>query len=451
MLINYSVENFMSFKDRQVFSMIAGKYTKHSDHVVESHGKRVLKGSFFFGANASGKSNLFESINFAQHVVMDGLKNTSMVNRHFRIDPSYAKKPGVFEFDLSSNGHFYSYGFAISYDKAIVEEEWLYLCDSDEIAIFERSLEDRKTVIKTDHIFSDHIQKQSFDIFAENVPDDKMLLLEISERKLIDHPDFSEFKDVITWFQNLAVLTPDSSYREKTRLFSEGSGVDLEKTLKEFDTGIEKISVEEEDINDALDFLSTDFKEELIKDIDSFFNEKSTTNDGPVEITVRVSGRYFRFKKENNQILSAQLKMDHGNSSDLFELSDESDGTQRLFNLVPVYQVCKAPKVIFVDELDRSFHTKLTQRFIQGFYTAARETNSQFIASVHDSNIMDLELLRQDEIWFVERQGDHSSKVYSLNKFKERFDKKVAKDYLLGRYGAIPCFKQLDESGEEDA
>lgn len=443
MLIRFSVENFMSYKNTQVFSMVAGKQTKHRDHVVDIKGRRVLKGSYFFGANASGKSNLVEAISFARNIVFDGAKKNSLANKHFRIDKNYVEKPGVFQFDIYINGHFYSYGFAISYKSAIIIEEWLYLCDSTEQKIFERVVEDNLTIINTDVKFSDETQKQTFNVFASNVPDDKLLLSEISERKLIENEDFAAYKDVRKWFKSLMIITPDSRYADKNRMLSDSeSEYNLAKLLKEFDTGIESISLGEERMEDILDFLPEKIKKELMVEIEQDLNEDNSESEKPQEIVVNIVGRSLHFRKENNQIFASQLRMDHGNKGDLFELSDESDGTQRLFDLIPIFRAGKAQRIIIVDELDRSFHTKLIIRFIQRFYASTLGVESQLIATVHDSNIMDLDILRQDEIWFVERKADHSSEIYSLNKFKARFDKKVAKEYLLGRYGAIPCFAQ---------
>ena len=137
------------------------------------------------------------------------------------------------------------------------------------------------------------------------------------------------------------------------------------------------------------------------------------------------------------------MSTNHGNENDLFVFSDESDGTRRLFDLIPIFQAALRGQIIIVDELDRSLHTKATQEFIRYFYDVTEGLPTQLIVTTQDSNIMDLDFIRQDEIWFVERQPDHSSKLYSLNQFKARFDKKVEKDYLLGRYGAVPVFKQF--------
>ena len=109
-----------------------------------------------------------------------------------------------------------------------------------------------------------------------------------------------------------------------------------------------------------------------------------------------------------------------------------------LFDLIPIFKLAKNDCVILVDELDRSFHTKLTIDFINKFFEKTSKIPSQLIITLHDINVMNLDLLRQDEIWFTQREINHSSSLFSLNKFKERFDKDVAKEYLLGRYGAIP-------------
>lgn len=451
MLIRFSLENFLSFKERQVLSLVAGKHTKHPDHVFPVQDKRILKSSIFFGANAAGKTNFFKGVRFARSMVLYGIKKQSLTDKHFRVNESCANKPGVFQFDFYVNGHFYSYGFSISYSHATVEEEWLYLCDKNEIAIFERYREDGKTVVNSSVSFSDEKQAQAFAVFAENVPDDKMLLQEISERKLIEHNDFSAFRDAMQWIKSLLVILPSTRYRRKANLVSEDESYgDLRRMLREFDTGIEDIEVREEKAENVLAFLPEETRNTIIHDIESSLAEEQG-DDSLSEIGVEIAGKYFTFKKSDNSFVASQLVTNHGNSKDLFKLSDESDGTQRLFDLIPLYRIAKQPRVILVDELDRSFHTKLVQRFIQEFFYQTKKVGSQLIASVHDTNIMDLDLLRQDEIWFVARRSDHASYIYSLNRYQERYDKKVEKDYLLGRYGAIPCFSQLDAEITEDA
>ena len=105
----------------------------------------------------------------------------------------------------------------------------------------------------------------------------------------------------------------------------------------------------------------------------------------------------------------------------MFDYTDESDGTKRLFDLIPLFYENRKVSVTLIDEIDRSLHTNLTRKFLELFYRTDEKKDCQLIATTHDSNLLDLDLLRKDEIWFVERQNDHNSKVFSLNKFKERY------------------------------
>ncbi len=123
MLIRFSVENYLSFNKRQVFSMAAGKHTRHKSHLMVVNGKRMLKGAVLYGANAAGKSNLIKAISFGKQVVLRGISNTNTINSHFRIDATAINRPGVFQYDIVSKGHFYSYGFAISYTKNVFISE----------------------------------------------------------------------------------------------------------------------------------------------------------------------------------------------------------------------------------------------------------------------------------------------------------------------------------------
>ena len=389
MLVRFTVENYRSFNERQVFSMAAGKHSRLKNHLVVVNGKRLLKGSVLFGANAAGKSNLIKAINFGKDIIFSGLNAGRTFHSNFRIDPESLSRPGVFQYDFVSNGHFYSYGLAISYSDNSIISEWLYLVDDKEMQIFERN----QQKVSTEITFSNTENKQRFDIYAEDVPDNKTFLYEIVSHKLDDIEDFKL---------------------------------------------IEMIDGQERDIDKALSFLPEIIKNDIINDIEKKLKDKE--DDEKLSINVDVAGRCFSFSKVDGKIVARQLMMNHGNNTDLFEIADESDGTQRLFDLIPLYRLATQNYVILVDELDRSLHSKLTIEFIQKFFEKTQGANTQLIVTLHDSNVLNLNLLRQDEIWFVERSAEHSSELYSLNKFKERFDHSVAKDYLLGRYVAVPNF-----------
>ena len=132
-----------------------------------------------------------------------------------------------------------------------------------------------------------------------------------------------------------------------------------------------------------------------------------------------------------------------------FSFSEESDGTKRLFDLIDMLLIDRPDTVFVVDELERSLHPKLTERFLKLFMEAHDGIRMQLVFTTHEDTIMDQSLFRRDEIWFVERDADNASRIYSLDRFKERYDKKLSKAYLEGRYGAIPVFRQFSfQKGE---
>ena len=113
------------------------------------------------------------------------------------------------------------------------------------------------------------------------------------------------------------------------------------------------------------------------------------------------------------------------------------------FDLIDMLLTDRPDTLFVVDELERSLHPKLTERFLKLFMEAHDGTRMQLVFTTHEDTIMDQILFRRDEIWFVERDADNASNIYSLDRFKERYDKKLSKAYLEGRYGAIPVFKQF--------
>ena len=139
-----------------------------------------------------------------------------------------------------------------------------------------------------------------------------------------------------------------------------------------------------------------------------------------------------------------KLLFQHGEDETLYEFGEESDGTQRLIELLDIILNESKDMVFIIDELDRSFHPQMTRKFVETFLKRTEKKNTQLIITTHESNLMDLSLLRRDEIWFAEKENDNSTRLYTLEKFKIRYDKVINKDYLAGRYGAVPVFKDFD-------
>lgn len=448
MIVRFVVENFLSFKDVTEFSMIAGKMTRHSNHIAFCKDKRILKGSYIFGANASGKTNLMRAMAYAKSIITQGLENTNTEKKYFRIDASYKDKPGVFQFDIFAGGHFYSYGFAISYINSLIEEEWLYRIDDDkEFCVFLRSkLDDSDDYsFSSDIKFKNKAQRDRFNVYSTDISTAKMkktlFLSDIVARSPEGEDEYQAFKDVVDWFDKLYIIFPSSKYDGMTELLdNDNEKTRLETLLNYFDTGIESVLKKDIDFSKAFSYLPESVLDKIKTDLLKRFDEME---DKTQSVLIQRDTALIEIKYIDGELVASEVVTNHGNDEDLFEYNEESDGTQRLFDLIPIYQKALDDCVILVDELDRSLHTKAAQEFIKYFYEITENSTTQLIVTTHDSNIMDLDFIRQDEIWFIERMKDHSSSIYSLNKFKARFDKKVEKEYLLGRYGALPVFSKL--------
>ena len=450
MLIGFSVSNYKSFSKQQSISLLASRISRHKDHVKEIANKKVLKSGLIFGANAGGKSNLIKAVAFSRNIILHGLNRTDTNKKYFRINQDANKIPGVFEYRLIANDTEYSYGFAFSYASKEFLSEWLVKISGDtETTLFDRNVDESGNSTVSSNIVEDNSDenvdrlKVYLEDFEDGISDalkKKTILSDIAQRSTIKSGVFKDIIDVYKWFQDLIVIFPESKYVNLDSMVEDNDSKDsFSNYLLNFDTGIE--SIESRLMEFDLDKLLSDIPKEKAEQIKNEIANRITHSP----VTLRINDQRFVLKQnENGEIVYSKMLLNHGNANDLFDYSDESDGTQRLFDLIPIFLAQKNNRVILIDEIDRSLHTNLTRKFIELFFVVSRDRSSQLIATTHDSNLLDLDLLRQDEIWFVKREKDHSSIIYSLNRYKERFDKKIEKEYLLGRYDAIPKLDDLD-------
>lgn len=457
MLIGFSVSNYKSFKETQKISFTASKITRHKSHITVKNNKRILKSGLIFGANAGGKSNLVNAIYFSREIIVNGLDKVNLNKSYFRIENNMYKEPGVFEYRIMVDDKEYSYGLVVSYFDKIILSEWLIEIshNGEETYIFNRDIDDNISHAESEIDFQNTEERYKMNFylegFSERISDaykKKTILNDIALRTTDKKGIFAEIRKVYEWFASVIILFPESKYNGLNEVAADDIKKKFFSTLMNyFDTGIESVEGESQqmDFDKILDNVPVPDAEKIKVDISNAANEHP--------IMFKVGEQVFILHRdENGNIVYNKLLLNHGNLDDMFEYTDESDGTKRLFDLIPVFYENRRGSLILIDEIDRSLHTNLTRKFLELFFEIVEDKECQLIATTHDSNLLDLELLRQDEIWFVERQADHSSKVFSLNKFKERFDKKIDKEYLLGRYGAIPIFDDdfvLEDSHEE--
>ena len=430
MFIGFSVSNFLSFKSPQTMSMMASKVARHKEHILNGNGKKILKTGLIYGANAGGKSNFIKAIDFSRDIILDGLEEVDLNRKYFRINKEGYRQPGVFEYRLiTQSKKEYSYGIAISYAAKEIISEWLVRIEKNgsETCIFNRDIDESGENFTFSEVThkneAEKIKWEIFlDVFGKNISPamkKKSILSDVAERSNEKSGVLKEIMDVYEWFQSIIILFPTSQYsglnqlveKEEVRKFFSG-------ILKYFDTGIESVESKQGEMN--FDRIFEGIPKEHAEKLKIRISN-DIEND---PVMFKVNNQVYSLRKdEEGNIITTKMMQNHGNPQELFEYSDESDGTQRLFDLIPLFYEHQNNRVIFIDEIDRSLHTNLTRRFLELFYSLTEKSDCQIIATTHDSNLLDLDLVRQDEIWFIKRLEDHSSKMYSLNRYKERYDK----------------------------
>jgi AAA15 family ATPase/GTPase len=444
MLIRFSVENFLSFKDRVVFSMIPSKGTLKSTHKSDPiKGISTLKSSIVYGANASGKSNLLKAIAFGKRLILRGTKPDQIIKfQNFRLDSKSIKTNSRIEYEFQSKGKNYAYGFV--FNSKQISEEWLYeISKKADSKIFERNTEldepfDLENILKKNKI-EEH--KQFLKFIAKGTPNNQLFLTEISTRKVKENvSDISDLLNALDWFQNsLKVIFPEDKYNEGVKYeLQEDSKLQItfEELLKYFDTGIDSICLEKVEIE------KIEFPAKLFEKIKEDMLSPKFENINATIVSSNKNTVYFVSKKGDDVIIHRLVSKHHIKGlkdSTYFDMSDESDGTNRIIDFIPlIIDLLNGDNVFLIDEMERSLHPNLFYDLIDLFLSRCENVNSQLIVSSHESTLLTQKLYRKDEIWFIVKDKDGASQLHSLEDYNVRFDKEIRKDYLLGRFKAVP-------------
>lgn len=431
MLIRFRVQNFLSFNNEVELSLVAGRAQKHPEHIIKKSSNSdvdLLKSALIYGANASGKSNLIKAIKFAQRMVTTGVKaKDSIPRKPFKLDPLAISRPSRFEFEIKYNEHLYVYGFSLNSIK-ILEEWMLEILPSSEKLIYRRTTSDDGTADIKVGIKLAKKENDLLNFIALGTPQNRLFIQECNERNI------THFSDVYDWFANVVVVIFPTSLHTLSPIGVKSEtkfGDMLIEHLNKFNTGVCGYSLLQ------VPEPTREIPKELIEEVD-----KSLIEGKGGQTVFSPRGKRYFISKNNEELSVKKLQLKHrGKSCEsdvLFDMEEESDGTLRLLDLIPILIPAKEgrTKVVIIDELDRSLHPMLSYEFIKEFLNSVGL--GQIIVTTHESYLLDLDLLRRDEIWFVEKDQNGSSNVYSLEEFTPRYDKDIRKGYLLGRFGAIP-------------
>ena len=444
MLVQFSVENFMSFETETTFSMRASPSdTTHPDHVCEpghEKGGPLLRAAALYGANASGKSNLIKAIAFARNLVVEGTRyGDRLYPQPFRLSDA-REKPSRFQFIFRTEGILYEYGFVL--DNERIHEEWLFGTQNTprakEKKFFERTTDEKgksRVEFGAGLKIRGEQDKQFLQFIAQGTRGNQLLLPETAGR------DVTPFMPVFEWFIKLFFVSPDAVENSNpSYAFARTGYDDYLSLLQSAGTNISKITTKK---------VPIDFDKEYHH---LPLPKRKSIRDGLAQ-SRRAGGEFTYIQNAGNDLdmlavdeegvvsrIETIVERTHKNGEAVvFAIDEESDGTRRLLYLLLylkyLQQVTDA--VVLIDELDRRLHTLLSRTFLQ-LALSGPNRNCQLIFTTHDTNLLDLDLLRRDEIWFVEKDNGGASQLYRLAEFKIRPDLKIEKGYLSGRFGAIP-------------
>ena len=405
MLIRFSFKNFKSFKNENCLDMEATSLKEHEYNVAKIDNGEYLKVSAIYGANASGKTNVLQAFDYMKKriLVSDDSKKNSPIDEENIYSFMINNAPIALEVEiLAKNNKIYKYGFEVLKDKII--SEWLFEKRVNKFYyIFER--ENNNVSMKPNKISE-----------LVNI-DERTLFLNIYSKIDRNNEDFSNVYD---WFVNSTYLDLGNPNFERfinnrvslKILSDENYKKELLKFIKTFDSGIEGIKTTPDSI-------------EAVK-----------SNNGIIDIEVIHRG-------ENGELKALPFYL-------------ESNGTRKMFHLFDFFMdALKNGMVLFVDELDAKLHPLLTRYIINLFHNSdTNKGNGQLIYSTHDTVNLNKETFRRDEIWFAEKDKDGISEIYALSDYileddknagkKVRNDATYNKDYLTGRYGAIPVLEEFN-------
>ncbi len=459
MLIDFTLENFKSFYKPQRLNMVPGKYRNKPNHVVRRKNVNVLKLSTIYGANASGKSNLVEAIAFLKHIIIKGKIEFKFKDLCFKLNEESKNKPTNFECKILIEEKIYAFGLSVNLNNNRVEREYLYeIRVASEKLIYDFDYKNDNMILMENDINKEN--KERINIYMKDIKNQKneLFLSHISKLNF-DNKDYfiNSIRSIFTWFfLSLKIITPNT-HSNFMDVFDEKSldeEVNILDLLKDLDTGITDYSKETIERKRFEKILSEDFgtyEMEVIEEI----NKKIDSLEEKEGIILSTSRNYFRIKKlkgkDDVEIDSLKFRHCDKNCAE-FSYNEESDGTKRLIELANILIISnkKNRNVFIVDELNRSLHPNMTVEFVKKFIDINKEKEgNQLIITTHEAALMDLNILRQDEIWFVDRDSEGYSNLIPLSKYNIRNDKVLNKDYLVGRYNGIPHIIKIYEKDME--
>jgi len=427
MLVSFSAKNWMSFRERTSFTMVASKERQHGDRVprLKKYQTRVLPVAAIYGGNASGKTNFFKALSFCKTLVVRGTLLTSLIPvEPFRLDSDSSGQPSEFTFEILIAEVIYEFSF-VATRKAILEEKLTVIGGSGEKMLYHRQggkmLLDRS------------LEKEHFLQFVFQGTRDNQLFLTNSVSQKVEH-----FRPVYDWFNHtLELVAPDSRFEPFEQFIDEDHPcyATMHEMLSQLDTGIAQLGGEQ------IPFENIPMPEPLKARLQQDLQESMT-----VRLRNEPGNERYVVTRKGGELIARKLVAFHPKNDGArikFDMRQESDGSQRVIDLLPAFLELSTPasnRVYVIDEVDRSLHTLLTRSLLEKYLAGcSADSRKQLLFTTHDVLLMDQQILRRDEMWVTEKDSYGASRLFSFSEYKDiRYDKDIRKSYLQGRLGGIP-------------
>lgn len=421
MLIQFSVRNFKTFKDKATLNLVASNYdkdTRETENIINvpEFNLRVVKSSVIYGANASGKSKFIEALAFMREFVINSSKESQKGDAisvdPFMLDVDSESGSSEFETIFLLKNEIFRYGFEVTKSKVV--SEWLYhKPKTKEIELFYR-------------------EKQKFEIHERNFSKAATLIKEdLVRNNALLLSVAAQFNDknagkVLGWFKGLRTIsgldeegyqgftmgkTQDPSYKEK-----------ILELVRAADLGIQDITLEPLDVSNLPKNMPKHIREMIEKEV----------REEKAEFISDVLTTHRKYDTNKKHVGDIQFSLE----------DEESSGTKKFFALTgPVLDSLENGFILAVDELDSKLHPNLVCKLVSLFNSKElNPNNAQLIFNTHDTNLLSSGLFRRDQIWFTEKDRYGAVKLYSLSDFKSevRKSENFEENYIRGKYGAVP-------------
>ncbi len=420
MLVEFSVGNYLSFKTKTTLSLAATSIKEHVEtNIFSTKRLDLLKGAVIYGANAGGKSNFIKAMSTMRRLVLQSFEQSSTDELDivpFLLNTETEQAASFFETVFIIDNIRYRYGFEV--DDKQIHAEWLFEAPKNA---------DRPLFIRE----ADGIE------VMRSFPEGKDLEERTRENALFlavaDQFNGKIAKKIMQWFNNLITISGSSREGYKSVTFgmleNKYTSATLLNFYKKLDLGFDDINISKKPFDPKE--LPSDMPEGLFKQL-------VTDLEGALRIDIKTIHRKYNAKGKPVGNVEFDMR------------SQESSGTNKLFNISgPIFDVLNDGGVLVTDELDASLHPLLTLAVTKLFSSREfNQNNAQLVFATHDTNLLYYGNYRRDQIYFVEKDTYGASEMYSLVEYKEegktiRKDRSFEKDYIEGRYGAIPFIGNL--------